>query len=192
MAQKVCKEGQYSLIALKDATFKEISDLKSVMRVIEERKLESEYPLELLVKRIEQLEMQKASRKGMHRPVARCKAYAATISASKPPGQRKAGAAEWKEVSSTRRPIRSYISTEDFQGSKVNCSLIPTTAFASWSCSICELISCTLCSVRRCSISCPICGFISWDIWLGRGTNRTTSYGGYGLPPQYHPSYYPQ
>lgn len=47
-----------------EATGKEITALKSVIRVIEQRKLDSEYPKEILEKRIEQLEKQKAERKG--------------------------------------------------------------------------------------------------------------------------------
>lgn len=46
-----------------EAAAKETSALKSVIKVIEERKLESEYPKEFLEKRIEQLEKQKAERK---------------------------------------------------------------------------------------------------------------------------------
>ncbi|XP_022139609.1 FRIGIDA-like protein 1 [Momordica charantia] len=62
-AKNVCKEGKNSLRSLNEATAKEVGALKSVIRFIEEYKLDSDYPREHLEKRIEQLEKQKANRK---------------------------------------------------------------------------------------------------------------------------------
>lgn len=62
-AKAVCKEGKNSLRALNEATAKEVGALKSVIRLIEEYKLDSDYPRVNLEKRIEQLEKQQANRK---------------------------------------------------------------------------------------------------------------------------------
>ncbi|XP_038897630.1 FRIGIDA-like protein 1 [Benincasa hispida] len=63
VAKTVCKEGKNSLRALNEATAKEVGALKSVIRLIEEYKLDSDYPRVNLEKRIEQLEKQQANRK---------------------------------------------------------------------------------------------------------------------------------
>lgn len=53
-----------------DAASKEIGALKSVIKIIEENKLETQYSREPLQKRIEQLEKQQANRKPPATPVA--------------------------------------------------------------------------------------------------------------------------
>ncbi|GFZ05035.1 hypothetical protein Acr_17g0006070 [Actinidia rufa] len=53
----------YRGMRMKEAITKEVNALKSVIKVIEEHKLESEYPNEKLVKRIETLEKLKLDRK---------------------------------------------------------------------------------------------------------------------------------
>ncbi|XP_057485156.1 truncated FRIGIDA-like protein 1 [Actinidia eriantha] len=58
-----CKGGKSSLGLQKEAITKEVHALKSVIKVIEEHKLESEYPKEKLVKRVETLEKLKSGRK---------------------------------------------------------------------------------------------------------------------------------
>ncbi|KAK6947030.1 Frigida-like, partial [Dillenia turbinata] len=63
LAQKIRKEKKSSLQALNEATAKEVSALKSVIKHIEDYNLESEYPKGNLEKRVEQLEKQKAERK---------------------------------------------------------------------------------------------------------------------------------
>ncbi|KAF3453350.1 hypothetical protein FNV43_RR03790 [Rhamnella rubrinervis] len=68
LAKKVCREGKNSLKSLNEATAKEVGAMKSVIKVIEDYKLESEYPREILEKQIERLEKQKANRK---RPAAK-------------------------------------------------------------------------------------------------------------------------
>ncbi|PSS06047.1 FRIGIDA-like protein [Actinidia chinensis var. chinensis] len=63
LGKKDCKGGKSSLGLQKEAITKEVNALKSVIKVIEEHKLESEYPNEKLVKRIETLEKLKLDRK---------------------------------------------------------------------------------------------------------------------------------
>lgn len=83
-----------------EATAKETSALKAVIKIIEEHKLESEYPKEFLEKQIENLEKQKADRK---RP-------APTATASKSsqpqhhPTKQQQGKAKQKQQSGNKRP----------------------------------------------------------------------------------------
>ncbi|CAN6557734.1 unnamed protein product [Malus baccata var. baccata] len=61
LAKKVCKDGTRQ--SMNEATAKESGALKSVIKVIEDLKLESEYPPAFLQKRLEQLEKEKADSK---------------------------------------------------------------------------------------------------------------------------------
>lgn len=79
MAQGVRKKGNFSLQAQNEAIAKEMGALKSVLRAVEEYKLETEYPHEILVKRIAQLEQKKTDKKRT--------AAAAAASNSKPQQQ---------------------------------------------------------------------------------------------------------
>lgn len=63
LAQKVRKDGDFSLQSQNEATDKEISALKNVVKFIKDHKLENEYPKETLEKRIAGLEKQKSERK---------------------------------------------------------------------------------------------------------------------------------
>lgn len=67
IAQKVRKQGNNSLQSQNEATAKETSALRQVIKYIENHNLESEYPKVEIEKRVEQLEKQKADRK---RPAA--------------------------------------------------------------------------------------------------------------------------
>ncbi|KAL5987970.1 hypothetical protein ACLOJK_035732 [Asimina triloba] len=63
VAQNVRKKGHDSLQAQNEAIAKELAAVKAVIKCIEEHNLKSEYPLDSLEKRIEQLEKEKADRK---------------------------------------------------------------------------------------------------------------------------------
>ncbi|KAF2303780.1 hypothetical protein GH714_023395 [Hevea brasiliensis] len=60
---KICKDGKNSIKAQNEARAREVNALKSVLKVIDEHKLKSEYPRLDLEKRIEMLEKQKADKK---------------------------------------------------------------------------------------------------------------------------------
>ncbi|KAG4166480.1 hypothetical protein ERO13_A13G134700v2 [Gossypium hirsutum] len=70
LAQQVCQNGKNTLKSQNEATSKEIGALKSVIKIIEEHKLETQYSREPLQKRIEQLEKQLANRKPPATPAA--------------------------------------------------------------------------------------------------------------------------
>ncbi|WZZ89612.1 hypothetical protein YC2023_118191 [Brassica napus] len=62
-AERVCKEDKYSLKSQNEATDKEVSALKAVIKIIKDRNLEAEYSEERVEERVEELERQKAQRK---------------------------------------------------------------------------------------------------------------------------------
>ncbi|XP_023525515.1 FRIGIDA-like protein 2 [Cucurbita pepo subsp. pepo] len=62
-AKAVCRAGKNSLRALNESTAKELGALKSVVKFIEEYKLDDDYPQVNLQKRIDQLEKQRTHRK---------------------------------------------------------------------------------------------------------------------------------
>ncbi|MFQ6650433.1 hypothetical protein Gotur_023481 [Gossypium turneri] len=70
LAQQVCQNGKNTLKSQNEAASKEIGALKSVIKIIEEHKLETQYSREPLQKRIEQLEKQLANRKPPATPAA--------------------------------------------------------------------------------------------------------------------------
>ncbi|ONK60775.1 uncharacterized protein A4U43_C08F22480 [Asparagus officinalis] len=63
IAKEVREKGNHSARAQNEATAKELGALKSVLKAVEEYKLENEYPRVGLVKRITQLEHKKAEKK---------------------------------------------------------------------------------------------------------------------------------
>ncbi|KAK3199897.1 hypothetical protein Dsin_023312 [Dipteronia sinensis] len=67
LAENLCREKKNTLGAQNEAVFKEANALQAVIKVVEEYKLESECPKETFVKRIKQLEKQKADRKRLSR-----------------------------------------------------------------------------------------------------------------------------
>ncbi|GMJ11542.1 FRIGIDA like 1 [Hibiscus trionum] len=69
-AMQVCEKGKNSLKSQNIAADREIGALKSVIKIIEEHNLETEYSLEPLQKCIEQLEKQQADRKAPATPAA--------------------------------------------------------------------------------------------------------------------------
>ncbi|KAF8064752.1 hypothetical protein N665_1169s0010 [Sinapis alba] len=62
-AERVCKEDNYSLKSQNEATDKEVSALKAVIKIIKDRNLESEFYEERVEERLEELEKHKAQRK---------------------------------------------------------------------------------------------------------------------------------
>lgn len=62
-AKRVCAEGNYSLKAQNEATDKELSALRAVIKVVKEKNLESEFVEEKLEECVKELEDQKAQRR---------------------------------------------------------------------------------------------------------------------------------
>lgn len=62
-AKRVCAEGNYSLKAQNEATDKELSALRAVIKVVKEKNIESEFSEEKLEECVKELEDQKAQRK---------------------------------------------------------------------------------------------------------------------------------
>ncbi|KAL0735756.1 hypothetical protein Bca4012_011966 [Brassica carinata] len=62
-AERVCKQDNYSLKSQNEATDKEVSALKAVIKIIKDRSLEAEFSGERVDERVEELEKQKAQRK---------------------------------------------------------------------------------------------------------------------------------
>ncbi|VVB14722.1 unnamed protein product [Arabis nemorensis] len=62
-AYRICVEDNYSLKSQNEATDKEVSALKAVIKIIKDQNLESEFCDEKLEERVEELEKQKALRK---------------------------------------------------------------------------------------------------------------------------------
>ncbi|KDP39236.1 hypothetical protein JCGZ_00993 [Jatropha curcas] len=63
LSKKICMDTKNSIKAQNEARSREVNALKSVLKVVDEYKLESEYPRPELEKRIETLEKQKAGKK---------------------------------------------------------------------------------------------------------------------------------
>ncbi|KFK25859.1 protein frigida like 1 [Arabis alpina] len=62
-AYRICVEGNYSLKSQNEATDKEVSALKAVIKIVKDHTLESEFCDEKLEQRVDELEKQKALRK---------------------------------------------------------------------------------------------------------------------------------
>ncbi|KAJ0243631.1 FRIGIDA-like protein 1 [Hirschfeldia incana] len=62
-AERVCKEDKYSLKSQNEATDKEVSALKAVIKIIKDWGLEAEFDEERVEERVEELEKEKAKRK---------------------------------------------------------------------------------------------------------------------------------
>ncbi|KAK9292138.1 hypothetical protein L1049_020097 [Liquidambar formosana] len=112
--KKICQEGKYSRLAKNVATKNEVNALTAVVRCIEDYKLESEYPPEILKKRIVQLEKQIKNREGN-----------VPAPASKGQPQKQSG---------IKRPTCSYLNRSHpkcFSWYCFHCSLDTTTSAAS-------------------------------------------------------------
>ncbi|PON43294.1 Frigida-like [Parasponia andersonii] len=221
ISKKICKEGQYSLQSLNESAAKEISILKSVIRVIEERKLESEYPQELLVKRITQLEQQKADRKrSPAAPVAKPKQLQHQLANRLDKGKQKQHSGNKRPLpdapfgpTSVPKTLRAANSTVPSykQPHLPLTRLLPKGPYVSSSAAPYGMLGLVQSAAPHVGSSAGTYGLAGAPTGFpgNPGTSsshlyaaepyvpsgyydRSTSYGGYGLPPQYHPSYYPQ
>ncbi|PRQ32096.1 hypothetical protein RchiOBHm_Chr5g0042571 [Rosa chinensis] len=193
LAKKVCEEGNNSKKAANEAIAKETGALKSVIKIIEDLKLESEYPPSSLEKRIDQLAKEKANRKrqagapagkpfqlqqqyGNKRPRMTAPVGSTAVSNGaagllvESPAPYVSSAAAPYVVSGTAPPVAPYVGSSTgqygFAGGQMGFPGNPGSSSTH---------------------------LYSSEQYVPSGYyNRLTAYGGYGVPPQYHPSYYSQ
>ncbi|CAI9756827.1 unnamed protein product [Fraxinus pennsylvanica] len=208
--QKIRKSGKSSRQSLNEAVMKEISALKSVIKCIDDHGLESQYPKHILVTRIEKLEKEKADKK---RP--------ATAPVPKPPQQAKQqkqrGNKRVKEVtgpSAVKKKNHSKRVLLPSQPSHVQTSglfLDHTALYHSSPAGAYGRGGPHVAADMYAGSSAGLHGFPGAPMGFSGNVNQTAAnaypserqgqpsyydaaigYGGYGIPPQYHPGYYPQ
>ncbi|KAL7217822.1 hypothetical protein ACSBR2_011119 [Camellia fascicularis] len=200
LAKKVRKDGNFSLQSKNEAVTKEVNALKSVIEIIEYHKLESELPKENLKNRVEALEKQKAERKQQSK--------LKNLSGSKRPWTTELAGPEVipKSIAGSTVPA--------FQQSHLQPSGLLPDHHAPYSSSPAGPYGLAGPTSGTAQYAGPSAGsYGSAGAPFGVPGNlmptqphtypseshmpsgyfdRPIAYGGYGLPPQYHPSYYPQ
>ncbi|CAA3001538.1 truncated FRIGIDA-like protein 1 [Olea europaea var. sylvestris] len=206
--QKIRKSGKSSRQSLNEAVMKEISALKSVIKCIDDHGLESQYPKHILVTRIEKLEKEKADKK---RP--------ATATVPKPPQQAKQqkqrGNKRVKEFTgplAVKNKNRSKPVVFPSQPSHVQTvGLLPDNAALYSSSPAYGRAGPHVAADMYAGSSAGLHGFPGAPMGFSGNVNQTVTnaypserqgqpsyydaaigYGGYVIPPQYHPGYYPQ
>ncbi|CAK9148847.1 unnamed protein product [Ilex paraguariensis] len=177
----------------REATDKEVGVLKSVIKCIEDYNLESKYPKEILVKRIEELEMEQTNRK--------CPAAVPTPQPwqqSKP--QKCSGSKHSRTTSPATMPQSvagllpdchaPYLSSRD--GPDGLAGTTPAMAFHAGSSAGPYGFSGAPLDFIPGSLT-PIESNLASESHMQSGYyDRPIVYNGHGLPPQYNLSYYPE
>lgn len=218
LAKQICKDGKNSLKSQNEATAREIGALKAVIKVIQEGKLESEYSQECLQKRIEQLEKQQADRK---RPATAPAANPQLQQASQQANRKKKKQAQGQQQQSgNKRPktAASVILTAPSLGVAGSSSAVPpfqqshlqfggllpdrSAAYLSSPAGPYGMAGSTPAVNPYVGSSAALYGLAGAPMGYSVNPNlaashlysydRLPTYGAYGLPPQYHPSYHPQ
>lgn len=200
----------YLISPQNEGTAKEVGAMKSVIKVIEDYKLESEYPREILEKQIVRLEKQKADRK---RPAATWQhPNKQQQSGNKRP--RSDAPAGVVAVPLSYGAVNSISIVPSYQQSHLESTgLFPDGPV--------PLVSSSAAPYAMSGLTPPIAPYAgssaglyglagaamgfsgnpsggsslvySSEPYVASGYyERPTAYGGYGVPSQYHPSYYPQ
>ncbi|GFZ21933.1 hypothetical protein Acr_29g0010950 [Actinidia rufa] len=203
--KKDCKGGKSSLGLQKEAITKEVHALKSVIKVIEEHKLESEYPKEKLVKRIETLEKLKSGRKQSEAsPASKTQQQSKPqkfIGNKRPRNTAPAGPAATPGVAATSSTAPAFQQSRLLPAgfvARTSCSIPKLTSWAVWLGGFCCRPKCRLTSRSPfgCSWECDayaaLCVYPSESHMPSGYYEQPIAYAGYGLLPQYHPPYYPQ
>ncbi|KAI3456841.1 hypothetical protein Pfo_013504 [Paulownia fortunei] len=210
IAQKVRKSGKSSRQSLNDAAMKEISALKSVIKCIEDHGLESQYPKDELVTHIETLEKEKADRK---RP--------ATVPVPKPQqqvrqpkqnGSKRMKAAAGPSAFKRKLPANSVVPPSQPSSVK-RAGLLPDHAapYLSSPAGAYGMAGSLVAAAPYVGSSADLYGLSGAPLGFSGNLNpsvsnpytsdthaqpgyydRAISYGGYDVPSQYHPVYYPQ
>ncbi|XP_021287647.1 FRIGIDA-like protein 2 [Herrania umbratica] len=218
LAKQVCKDGKNSLKSQNEATAKEIGALKAVIKVIQEHKLETECPQEGLQKRIEQLEKLQADRK---RPAAvpASKPQQQQQQAKQQTKKKKLAQVKQQQSGNKRpRTIASAVpmaaplgvaggssAVPPFQQSHLQpAGLLPdrSAAYLGSPAGPYGLAGSAPTVPPYVGSSAGLYGLAGGPLGFSMNPNpaashlypydRLTTYGAYGLPPHYHPSYHPQ
>ncbi|KAK4850434.1 hypothetical protein QYF36_006696 [Acer negundo] len=177
LAENLCREKKNTPGAQNEAVFKEVNALKAVIKVVEDYKLESECPKETFEKRIEQLEKQKADRK---RPSPAAKPQQQPKKLQQNANKRPRTAAA---LSHAPGVAGANSTVPPFRQPRVHPSSLPENS---------ALYLNSAAGPFGFMDSTPaIAAYAAPHIASGY-YDRSTAYVRYGLPPQYHPSYYPQ
>lgn len=185
-----------------EATAKESGALKSVIKVIEDLKLESEYPPTFLQKRLEQLEKEKADRKrNAVAPAAKplqLRQQQKQQTAKEPAKKLK------QQLYGNKRPRMTAPDGSAAVSINVNdtgllrayslSGIAPAPPAAAYAGSSAGLYGFSGGQMGFPGHPAPTSTHLSLsELYVPSGYyNRPTTYGGYGPPPEYHPSYYPQ
>lgn len=203
LAQKVRKDGKGSRQSLNEAAAKEISSLKSVIRIIEDHNLESQYSKDILLKRVEKLEKEKTSKK-RPAPVPAVKAQQQSKQQKPNVGKqsRKTGAAG---RSTFQKNVTANPTVPTVQQPHVQMAGLLADPYLSTSAAAYGLAGSTPAVAPYGGTSAGIYGFPGTHIDPSVASlypcetsarpsyyDRSVVYGGYGFPPQYHQAYYPQ
>lgn len=203
LAQKVRKDGKSSRQSLNEATAKEISSLKSVIRIIEDHNLESQYSKDILLKCVEKLEKEKTSKK-RPAPVPAIKAQQQSKQQKPSVGKqsRKFGAAGRPTF---QKNVAANPTVPTVQQPHVQMAGLLADPYLSTSAAAYGLVGSTPAVAPFGATSAGIYGLPGSHIDPSVASlypsetstrpsyfDRSVVYGGYGFPPQYHQAYYPQ
>ncbi|KAL3508408.1 hypothetical protein ACH5RR_027809 [Cinchona calisaya] len=209
LAQNVRKNGKSSRRSLNEAAAKEISSLKSVIKIIEDHNLESQYPKDILLKRVEKLENEKTSKK---RPAAvpAVKTHQPSKQQKQNVGKltRKIGAAG---ASAFKKNVTANSSIPPIQQPHVQVAGLLADPYLSTPAAAYGLAGSTPAVAPYAGTSAGIYGLPGTHMSLSGNLgpsaanlypsesqirpsyyDRLVVYGGYGVPPEYHQAYYPQ
>ncbi|CAK9163864.1 unnamed protein product [Ilex paraguariensis] len=213
LAKNVRKTGNNSRQSQNAATMNEVNALKLVIKYIEDYNLESEYPKGSLIERIENLEKQKADRKrSAAAPIPKPQQQS---KAQKQSGRKRSwtttpsdptAITESVAINSNAPPPplqQPYLQTAgllpDRHASYLSSSAGPygfagsTPAMALYSGSSDGMYGLSGAPLGVPGSLNPIESSIPSESHMPSGYyDRPIAFGGYGLPPQYHPSYYPE
>ncbi|KAL4325841.1 hypothetical protein GQ457_11G012580 [Hibiscus cannabinus] len=193
-AMQVCEKGNNSLKSQNIATDsdREIGALKSVIKIIEEHNLETEYSLEPLQKCVEQLEKQQADRKAAATPAAfKLKQQKAVQKAKRkrekqvPGMQQQSGNKHPKTTASVVRAVPSSGTTPvilPFQQVHLHPAGLWPIHSAAYLRSPAPMYG-----LAGAPMSFPLNPNLASHLY---NHDWRPTYGTYGLPPQYHPSYH--
>ncbi|KAL5737493.1 hypothetical protein ACOSP7_030254 [Xanthoceras sorbifolium] len=202
LAKNVRRDGKNSPRALNDADAKEVNALKAVVKVIEAYNLESECPKEGYEKRIEQLERQKADKKS---PAAKpqqqpkkLQQYSNKRPRTAPPvGHAPGVAGANSTVPLFRQPHVHPANLPENSAVYLN-SVTGPFGFVGSSPAIASYAGSPLGPYGLTGAPMGLPGNSNHALYSSESRippgyyDRSTAYGEYGVPPQYHPSYYPQ
>ncbi|XP_052178839.1 truncated FRIGIDA-like protein 1 [Diospyros lotus] len=201
-AQEIRKGGKNSRKSQNEAISKEITALRSVIKIIEDQKLESEYPKGILMERIATLEKEKADKKNsivVPLPKTRQQSKAQKLSGGKrprtspavpsaaPPAVRYAGSSVG--IAGSALDSAPYLSSVGgLEGSFHSAALYAAGSSGGLYGSVGTPLGMHGDLTSTQALPYPLKSHIPPSGYL----DGLSSYSGYGLPPQHPPAYHPQ